>query len=164
LQLAGGPHHLVGTLSVLRRECRQHHHLRDDGVGACVSVRVLVGSWHPLPASVACAAVTIITACPYCCDYGGSFGGWLFPCSLQEDRITPWWTLSQSCDGSVGSTTTFATTASVLVSRCVCWSAPGDRDWLGPVRLRRRAGALGLWQPPIYLLPLCDLPTNAITA
>ena len=48
-------HHLVDALSVLRRECRQHHHLRDDGVGACVSVRVLVGSWHPLSASVACS-------------------------------------------------------------------------------------------------------------
>ena len=38
-----------------------------------------------------------------------------------------------------------------------------DRSWLGPVRLRRRAGALGLWQPP-NMLALCDLPTNAITA
>jgi hypothetical protein len=55
---AGGQHHLVGTLSVLRRECRQHHHLRDHGVGAFVSVRVLVDSWHPLTLSAACAAVT----------------------------------------------------------------------------------------------------------
>jgi hypothetical protein len=38
-----------------------------------------------------------------------------------------------------------------------------DRSWLGPVRLRRRAGALGLWQPP-NILALCDLPTNAIPA
>jgi hypothetical protein len=79
--LARGQHHLVGTHSVLRLECRHHHHLRDHSVGAFVSVRVLVGSWHPLSASAACAAVTIITAGSYCGDYGGSFDGWLSPCT-----------------------------------------------------------------------------------
>jgi hypothetical protein len=38
-----------------------------------------------------------------------------------------------------------------------------DRGWLGPVRLRRRGGALGLWQPP-NILALCDLRTNASMA
>jgi hypothetical protein len=34
-----------------------------------------------------------------------------------------------------------------------------DRGWLGPVRLRRRAGALGLCQPP-NILALCELRTS----
>jgi hypothetical protein len=39
------------------------------------------------------------------------------------------------------------------------WVLGLDRGWLGPVRLRRRAGALGPWQPP-DILPLCDLRTS----
>ena len=69
------------SLSLVTVECRHHHHLRDHGVGTFVSVRVLVGSWHPLLASAGCAAVTIVTAGSYCCNYGGSFDGWLSPCT-----------------------------------------------------------------------------------